>query len=325
MFLYNIGYIGVLLVFVLFVVVFCMIFRGKERKNYFINMLNDRGFLGFFYCLWMVLIFGVFFYILLFGLFLLFDLLSLLGSLVEIYLLRMLVIYGESYRRFNVFFILILGFVILFGVYFYKREVLVRWVFFVLVIFYCVFSVLFLYKFYFVVFMFLIFLIFYFFLSRIIVRLFFILFFILLGLFFVIYVFYIGVDEYDLGDFLIMIFEWVFVFYIVLFDFVLNNFGVEILLLMGVFFLNLKGIFDVEMVYLLNFLMNFIVGKVEGIILVLLVGFLYVNFGVFGVFVNLIIVFIYFLLFNFICERYRILIGFVIWVYFLVLFFNFFV
>ncbi len=53
-FSYSVRYIGVLLALVLPAVVFCMIAKGRERKSHYLAMLNEKGSLSFFYCLWVV-------------------------------------------------------------------------------------------------------------------------------------------------------------------------------------------------------------------------------------------------------------------------------
>jgi len=322
-FSYSVRYIGVLLALVLPAVVFCMIAKGRERKSHYLAMLNEKGSLSFFYCLWVVSVCGVSIYTLLFGPPPLFDSLSLSGSSSEIYSLRMSITYGESYRRYDVFFILIPGVATLLGAYLYKRKILSIWAFGTSVVLYCLLSFSFLHKSHVVVFVLSIFVVFYFFSRKTIVRSFLAPFIVSLGLLLASYIFYIGTNSYSLGDLLMMIFQRVLVPYIVSLDFVLNNFGSEIPFLMGASFPNPRGIFDIETVYLSNLLMNLIAGKAEGTIPAPSVGFLYANFGIFGVFINSMIVFSYFLLLYFVVKKFRSPIGFVIWSYLSVSTFNF--
>ncbi|WP_461436960.1 O-antigen polymerase [Marinobacter nauticus] len=322
-FSYNIKYIGVLFSLVFPVIIFCMIAKGREKKIHYITSLNEKGSLGFFFCLWFVSVCGVFTYTLLFGPPPLLDSLSLSGRSSEIYSLRMSVTYGENYRRYDVFFILIPGIATLLGAYLYKRKVLPMWGFGVSFVLYCLLSFSFLHKSHIVVFVISIFLVFYFFSNKTMVKVFLAPFFVSLGLLLASYIFYIGFDSYNLSDLLIMIFQRVLVPYIVSLDFVLNNFGSEISFLMGASLPNPRGIFDIETIYLSNLLMNLIAGKAEGTIPAPSVGFLYANFGFFGVFINAIIVFGYFLLLYLVSKKCRYPIGFVVWIYLSVSSFNF--
>lgn len=322
-FSYSMNYMIVLLALILPAVSFCMVVKGKETKGHLMSTLNEKGSLGFFYCLWVVSVFGVSTYTVLFGLPPLFDSVSLLGSSSEIYSLRMSVTYGEGYRKYDVFFILIPGIATLLGAFLQRRGVLRTWVFWVSVLFYCLLSFSFLHKSHMIVFILSMFLIFYFFSEKTLIKSFLMPFLVSLGLLLVTYIFYIGIDGYSVGDLLIMILQRVLVPYVVSLDFVLNNFGSDIPLLMGASFPNPKGLFDFETVYLSNLLMNLIAGKPEGTVPAPSVGFLYANFGFIGVLINSVIIFSYFILLYLIIKKFRSPLGFVVWVYLSVSAFNF--
>lgn len=310
-FSYSLNYFLVIVALCLPVYILLLVKKNyrKYAKNNSFNFLFVKT---FFYIFWFISIIGCAIYVYKIGLPPLFKSFSISGNSNLIYALRLEDTYNDNFRFFNMFFTFfpvvagLLGHVLFLN----KRISLVLYLMsFILVL---ILSFSFLHKSYMV--MFIIYVVFLSILINMKYKKYLPLAFVVSLIFFILsYVFYMSERLSDILIIIKFIGDRIYLPYLVTLDFSLENFPNKYDFFYGATFPNPKGIFNFEPIYLSNFMMNTIAGKEIGTLPVSSIGFLYVNFGFFGVILYILFLTTFFIFLYKIYENEKNILVIIIW------------